>query len=165
MTDSGREVRYDPEQKPGVSNLIEIMSVATGEPLAAIEARFDGEGYGAFKEAVGEAVVELLAPIREQYEALRADERELQRLLARRRRQGARAPRSRRSSGWSSGWASSGPRPASCSAPHGRAGFSAARPPCRNLSETASPPTTRCGGDEAPLRHQGKTAQPKRGVA
>jgi len=82
VTDSGREVRYDPEQKPGVSNLLEIMAVATGEPVAAIEQRFDGEGYGAFKEAVGEAVVDLLTPIREQYEALRADERELQRLLA-----------------------------------------------------------------------------------
>ena len=82
VTDSGREVRYDPEQKPGVSNLLEIMAVATGEPVAAIEQRFDGEGYGAFKEAVGEAVVDLLTPIRERYEALRADERELQRLLA-----------------------------------------------------------------------------------
>jgi tryptophanyl-tRNA synthetase len=82
VTDSGREVRYDPEQKPGVSNLLEIMAVATGDPVAAIEQRFDGEGYGAFKEAVGEAVVDLLTPIRERYEALRADERELQRLLA-----------------------------------------------------------------------------------
>jgi len=82
VTDSGKEVRYDPEGKPGVSNLIEILGVATGEPVAAIESRFDGQGYGAFKEAVGEAVVELLTPIRERYEALRADERELQRLLA-----------------------------------------------------------------------------------
>jgi tryptophanyl-tRNA synthetase len=82
VTDSGSEVRYDPEGKPGVSNLIEILNVATGEPIGAIEERFDGHGYGAFKEAVGEAVVELLAPIQEHYEALRADERELQRLLA-----------------------------------------------------------------------------------
>jgi len=82
VTDSGREVRYDPDGKPGVANLIEILGVATGEPVAAIEARFDGQGYGTFKEAVGEAVVDLLAPIRERYEALRADERELQRLLA-----------------------------------------------------------------------------------
>ena len=89
VTDSGREVRYDPDEKPGVSNLIEILNVATGEPIASIEQRFDGEGYGNFKEAVGEAVVELLTPIRERYEALRADERELQRLLARRRREGA----------------------------------------------------------------------------
>jgi tryptophanyl-tRNA synthetase len=82
VTDSGKEVRYDPDAKPGVSNLIEILNVASGEPIDAIEAQFDGQGYGAFKEAVGEAVVELLTPIRESYEALRADERELQRLLA-----------------------------------------------------------------------------------
>jgi len=82
VTDSGSEVRYDPEEKPGVSNLIEILNVATGEPIGAIEERFDGHGYGAFKEAVGEAVVELLSPIQERYEALRSDERELQRLLA-----------------------------------------------------------------------------------
>jgi tryptophanyl-tRNA synthetase len=82
VTDSGREVRYDPQEKPGVSNLLEIMSVATGEPIAELERRFEGAGYGDFKAAVGEAVVELLTPIRERYEALRADERELQRLLA-----------------------------------------------------------------------------------
>jgi len=82
VTDSGSEVRYDPEEKPGVSNLIEILNVATGEPIGAIEERFDGHGYGAFKEAVGEAVVELLSPIQQRYEALRSDERELQRLLA-----------------------------------------------------------------------------------
>jgi tryptophanyl-tRNA synthetase len=82
VTDSGREIRYDPEGKPGISNLIEIMGVATGHSIPDVEAQFDGQGYGAFKEAVGEAVVELLSPIRERYEALRADERELQRLLA-----------------------------------------------------------------------------------
>ncbi|HET8751679.1 MAG TPA: tryptophan--tRNA ligase [Gaiellaceae bacterium] len=82
VTDSGREVRYDPEEKPGVSNLLEIMTVATGEPIDALERRFDGAGYGQFKEDVGEAVVELLTPIQERFEALRADERELQRLLA-----------------------------------------------------------------------------------
>ncbi len=82
VTDSGRDVRYDPDEKPGVSNLLEIMSVAAGEPIAELERRFADAGYGAFKEAVGEAVVELLTPIRERYEALRADERELQRLLA-----------------------------------------------------------------------------------
>ena len=82
VTDSGREVRYDPQEKPGVSNLLEIMSVATSEPIVALEQRFDGVGYGDFKSAVGESVIELLTPIRERYEALRADERELQRLLA-----------------------------------------------------------------------------------
>ena len=82
VTDSERDIRYDPERKPGVSNLLEIMSVATGEPIEALERRFDGAGYGDLKEAVGESVVELLTPIRERFEALRRDERELQRLLA-----------------------------------------------------------------------------------
>lgn len=82
VTDSEREIRYDPDGKPGISNLLEIMSVATGEPIAELERRFAGAGYGEFKEAVGEAVVELLAPIRERFEALRSDERELKRLLA-----------------------------------------------------------------------------------
>ena len=82
MTDSGSDVRYQPEQKPGISNLLEIMSVATGEPIEALERRFDGSGYGELKEAVGESVVVLLTPIRERFEALRADERELQRLLS-----------------------------------------------------------------------------------
>ena len=82
VTDSGREVRYDPQEKAGISNLLEIMSVATGEPIEALERRFAAAGYGEFKEAVGESVVELLGPIRERFEALRADERQLQRLLA-----------------------------------------------------------------------------------
>jgi tryptophanyl-tRNA synthetase len=82
VTDSGREVRYDPPEKPGVSNLLEIMNVATGEPIDELERRFAAAGYGEFKEAVGEAVVELLEPIRERFQTLRADERELQRLLA-----------------------------------------------------------------------------------
>jgi tryptophanyl-tRNA synthetase len=81
VTDSEREIRYDPEAKPGVSNLLEIMSVATGDTIDELERRFDGSGYGDLKEAVGEAVVELLTPIRERFEAIRADERELQRLL------------------------------------------------------------------------------------
>jgi tryptophanyl-tRNA synthetase len=82
VTDSEREIRYDPAEKPGVSNLLEIMSVATGEAIEALEQRFDGSGYGELKDAVGESVVTLLTPIRERFEALRADERELQRLLA-----------------------------------------------------------------------------------
>ncbi len=58
------------------------MSVATGETPEAIESRFSDAGYGTFKEAVGEAVVELLTPIQERYRALREDETELHRLLA-----------------------------------------------------------------------------------
>jgi tryptophanyl-tRNA synthetase len=82
VTDSESEIRYDPDAKPGVSNLLEIMSVATGATIDDLVARFDGSGYGRLKEAVGESVVELLTPIRERFEALRADERELMRLLA-----------------------------------------------------------------------------------
>ena len=81
VTDSGTEVRHDPEEKPGVSNLIEIMAVATGRSIVEVEEQIDGQGYGAFKEAVAEAIVELLTTIQPRYEALRANEGELLRLL------------------------------------------------------------------------------------
>jgi tryptophanyl-tRNA synthetase len=81
VTDSGREVRRA-EDKPGITNLIDIMSVATDRAPAEIEAEFGDAGYGQFKEAVGEAVVALLTPVQERYRELRADEGELQRLLA-----------------------------------------------------------------------------------
>ena len=81
VTDSGREVRRG-DDKPGITNLIDILSVATGETREQIEARYaDGAGYGQFKGDVGEAVVELLTPIRERYLLLRSDEAELLRLL------------------------------------------------------------------------------------
>ena len=80
VTDSGKDVRHDPE-KPGVSNLIEIFAVATGSSIPEIEARYDGSGYGQFKEDVAESVVALLTPIQERYAELRADEGELRRLL------------------------------------------------------------------------------------
>ncbi len=70
-------------RQAGVSNLLEIMSVATGDPIEAVEARYDGAGYGSFKEDVGEAVVALLHPIATRYEELRADPAELEALLAR----------------------------------------------------------------------------------
>jgi tryptophanyl-tRNA synthetase len=82
VADSGREVRHDPVEKPGISNLVELTTVATGESIPEVEARFDGHGYGDFKEAVAEALVELLVPIQGRYRELRADEGELQRLLA-----------------------------------------------------------------------------------
>ncbi len=82
VTDSGTSVRRAPD-KPGISNLIEIMSVATGEPMEAIEARYDGQGYGRFKQDVADAVVELLSPIRRRYDELRGDAGELERMLAR----------------------------------------------------------------------------------
>ena len=75
VTDSDTErcVRYDPEQKRGVPNLMAINSVATGRSFDEIEAEFDGKGYGAFKPAVGEAVVEMFRPIREETERILAD--------------------------------------------------------------------------------------------
>ena len=64
--DTERCVRYDPENKPGVANLMSIYSAVTGKSFSEIEAEFEGRGYGAFKPAVGEAVVETLRPIREE---------------------------------------------------------------------------------------------------
>jgi tryptophanyl-tRNA synthetase len=83
VTDSGTDVRHAPDEKPGISNLLEIMSVASGKPIPELESRYDGSGYGQFKEDVGEAVVQLLVPIQERYEQLRAGEAELHALLAR----------------------------------------------------------------------------------
>jgi tryptophanyl-tRNA synthetase len=81
VTDSGSEVRYDPEKKAGISNLIELMTVVTGDSISDVVARYDGSGYGRFKEDVAEAVVELLAPIQQRYQDLRADVGELDRML------------------------------------------------------------------------------------
>jgi tryptophanyl-tRNA synthetase len=81
VTDSGKDVVRSPE-KPGITNLIEIMSVATGEAPEAVEAHYDGRGYGAFKEAVAEAVVALLDPIRLRYGELRGDPDRLRSILA-----------------------------------------------------------------------------------
>ena len=81
VTDSGREVRYAPDEKPGVSNLIEIFSVATGMPIPEVESAYQGRGYGDLTTDVGEAVVELFRPMQERYAELRADEPELRRRL------------------------------------------------------------------------------------
>lgn len=73
VTDSETEVRYDPEKKAGISNLMTIYAAATGRTFAEIEAEFAGLGYGDFKTKVGEAVVELLRPIREKTEEILKD--------------------------------------------------------------------------------------------
>jgi tryptophanyl-tRNA synthetase len=65
-----------------VTNLIDILAALTGETQEAIEARYEGSGYGAFKQEVGEAVVEVVEPIQARYRELRADPDELRRLLA-----------------------------------------------------------------------------------
>ena len=81
VTDSGSEVRRG-EDKPGVTALIDIMTVATGEDPDAIESRYDGTGYGQFKADVAEAVIALLEPIQARYHAIRDDPAELARMLA-----------------------------------------------------------------------------------
>jgi tryptophanyl-tRNA synthetase len=81
VTDSGTDVRYDPDEKPGISNLIELMTVVTGDSIPDVEARYDGSGYGQFKSDVADAIVELLEPIQVRYRELRGDVGELQRLL------------------------------------------------------------------------------------
>jgi tryptophanyl-tRNA synthetase len=82
VTDSGREIARGAE-KPGVSNLIEILAVARGVAPERIEEQMrDARGYGELKAAVADAVVEMLAPVRERYVELRADEPALERVLA-----------------------------------------------------------------------------------
>ena len=71
--DTERCVRFDRENKPGVANLMSIYAACTGKTYEEIEREFDGKGYGVFKPAVGEAVVETLRPIREEAARLIAD--------------------------------------------------------------------------------------------
>jgi tryptophanyl-tRNA synthetase len=82
VTDSGSEVRRAPD-KPGISNLIEILAAVRGVAPDEVEREFQGAGYGALKQTVADAVIEYLAPVRERYEELRADEPELERILSR----------------------------------------------------------------------------------
>ena len=80
QTDSGTEVVRAPD-KQGISNLIEVLAVVRDVEPEAIEREFDGQGYGAFKGAVAEALVELLGPIGERYRELRPDEEGIERIL------------------------------------------------------------------------------------
>jgi tryptophanyl-tRNA synthetase len=82
VTDSGTEVRYDPANKPGVSNLLEIHASVTGRSIPDVEREFAESGYGAFKSAVADAVVEALRPLQEAYTKLEADPGEVDRQLA-----------------------------------------------------------------------------------
>ncbi len=81
VTDSGEGIRRDPE-KPGISNLIEILAAVTGRSFDDVEREHADSRYGDFKAAVAEAVVERLRPVHERYDALRADEATLERILA-----------------------------------------------------------------------------------
>jgi tryptophanyl-tRNA synthetase len=82
VTDTDGEIRFDREQKPGVSNLLGIFSAITGDSIASLEARFAGQGYGALKGELAEVVVEHLNPIRERATELLADKAQLDALLA-----------------------------------------------------------------------------------
>jgi tryptophanyl-tRNA synthetase len=81
VTDSGREILRAPD-KAGISNMIGILAVATDRSEQEVEAEFAEAGYGDFKKAVAEAVVEYLRPVREAYPAIREDEKNLERILA-----------------------------------------------------------------------------------
>jgi tryptophanyl-tRNA synthetase len=81
VTDSGREI-VRREDKPGITNLIDILAVARGSDQEQVEREFEGAGYGDFKKAVAESVVELLTPVRERYAELRPDEAALEAALA-----------------------------------------------------------------------------------
>ncbi len=88
QTDSGSEVVRGPD-KAGITNLIEISAVVRGVAPEQVEREFEGQGYGAFKQSVGEAIAETLAPVRERYRELRADETAIEAAL----RQGAERAR------------------------------------------------------------------------
>ncbi|MEQ4205127.1 tryptophan--tRNA ligase [Actinopolymorpha sp. B17G11] len=83
VTDSGREVRFDENEKPGVSNLLSILSALTGRPVPELEEAYAGKGYGDFKRDVADAVVEFVTPLRERTLALLEDRETLDGILAR----------------------------------------------------------------------------------
>jgi tryptophanyl-tRNA synthetase len=81
VTDSEAEVRFDPENKPGVSNLMSILSALTGAPMDGISADYAGKGYGAFKDAVADAVIATLEPIQKRFDEISADKAYLQSVM------------------------------------------------------------------------------------
>jgi tryptophanyl-tRNA synthetase len=81
VTDSGSEVKRG-DGKEGIENLIQILAVARGTTEDQIESEFEGSGYGDFKAAVAESVVDFLAPVRERYEELRPDQAALESALS-----------------------------------------------------------------------------------
>ena len=81
VTDSDAEIRFDPEHKPGVANLLQILAAATERPIPELEREFAGQGYGALKGATADAVAEFLAPLRARYEELEANPGQVSALL------------------------------------------------------------------------------------
>ncbi len=82
VTDTEREIRFDPEAKPGVSNLLVILGALTDEPVLALESRFEGKGYGDLKSDVAAALVEFVTPLQAKVQDYMADQDELDRILA-----------------------------------------------------------------------------------
>ena len=82
MTDSEREIRFDPENKAGVSNLLTIQQALTGKSIDMLVQEYEGRGYGDLKGDTAEIVVDFVRPIRDVVTELMADPAELQRLMA-----------------------------------------------------------------------------------
>ncbi|HEV2784131.1 MAG TPA: tryptophan--tRNA ligase [Actinophytocola sp.] len=83
VTDTGREIVYDPENKPGVSNLLVIYSALAGRTVGELEADYQGKGYGDLKKDLGEVLIEWVTPIREQVRSYLDDPAELDKILSR----------------------------------------------------------------------------------
>jgi tryptophanyl-tRNA synthetase len=83
VTDTGREVVYDTENKPGVSNLLTIYSALTGKTIPELEAAYDGKGYGDLKKELGEVLVEFITPVQAKVKSYLDDTAELDKVLAR----------------------------------------------------------------------------------
>ncbi len=81
VTDSDTDIRFDPEQKPGVANLLQILAAATDRSIPDLERELSGQGYGELKGAAAEAVVEFLRPLRARYDELDADPAQVTALL------------------------------------------------------------------------------------
>ena len=82
MTDTEREIRYAPEAKPGISNLLVIYSTLTGKPIAELEAEYEGKGYGDLKKDIGAMFAEFVTPIQERVQSYLDDPAELDKVLA-----------------------------------------------------------------------------------
>ena len=89
VTDTGREIRFDPDEKPGISNLLRILSALTGRPVADLEADYEGRGYGDLKKDVAEVVVDMATPFRDRTLALLDDQAHLSAILEQGRQRAA----------------------------------------------------------------------------
>lgn len=81
VTDSGKEIIADAENKPGVTNLLTLYSAITNESISALETKFQNEGYGTLKKVIAEAVVDFLAPLQEKFHKLRTDLNQMHKIL------------------------------------------------------------------------------------